>query len=181
MALLSMFGAFFEGAKNAATPNLTGKEGLLAGTALMFSSSFLLMAVGSALGGLAAAFFGYKIAFIINAASFAGFGFFRLADSRRSDARKTRIAAERRTKRFDCADYGGGRIFTSGNVGSEPKRESFITELKEGLHYTIKNHFALTIFLMNIIWATGGGAINVIFERMGGVYFRRDATISTLI
>ena len=24
---------------------------------------------------------------------------------------------------------------------------------------------------MNIIWATGGGAINVIFERMGGVYF----------
>ena len=47
--LLSTFGAFFEGAKNAATPNLTGKEGLLAGTALMFSSRFLLMAVGSAL------------------------------------------------------------------------------------------------------------------------------------
>ncbi len=41
--LLSTFGAFFEGAKNAATPNLTGKEGLLAGTALMFSSRFLLM------------------------------------------------------------------------------------------------------------------------------------------
>ena len=28
MASLSMFGAFFEGAKNAATPNLTGKDGL---------------------------------------------------------------------------------------------------------------------------------------------------------
>jgi MFS family permease len=24
---------------------------------------------------------------------------------------------------------------------------------------------------MNVIWATGGGAINVVFERMGGVYF----------
>ena len=36
--LLSVFGAFFEGAKNASTPNLTGKEGLLAGTALMFST-----------------------------------------------------------------------------------------------------------------------------------------------
>src|SRR5215211_2188665 len=68
--LLSSFGAFFDGAKNAATPNLTGKEGLLAGTALMFSSRFLLMAVGSALGGWAAAIFGYKIAFLINAASF---------------------------------------------------------------------------------------------------------------
>ena len=69
--LLSTFGAFFEGAKNAATPNLTGKEGLLAGTALMFSSRFLLMAIGSALGGWAAAIFGYKVAFLINAASFA--------------------------------------------------------------------------------------------------------------
>jgi MFS family permease len=69
-ALLSTFGAFFEGAKNAAAPNLTGKEGLLAGTALMFSTRFLLMAVGSALGGWAAYLFGYKIAFVINAASF---------------------------------------------------------------------------------------------------------------
>src|SRR4028118_1932488 len=69
--LLSLFGAFFEGAKNATTPNLTGKDGLLAGTALMFSSRFLLMALGSALGGFAAAYFGYRVAFIINAASFA--------------------------------------------------------------------------------------------------------------
>src|SRR5688500_848372 len=67
---LSTFGAFFEGAKNAATPNLTGKEGLLAGTALMFSTRFLLMAIGSALGGWAAAIFGYEVAFVINAVSF---------------------------------------------------------------------------------------------------------------
>ena len=26
---------------------------------------------------------------------------------------------------------------------------------------------------MNVIWATGGGAINIIFERLGGVYFAR--------
>jgi MFS family permease len=64
---LSTFGAFFEGAKNAATPNLAGRDGLLAGTALMFSSRFLLMAIGSALGGWAAAVFGYQVAFLINA------------------------------------------------------------------------------------------------------------------
>ena len=52
-----------------------------------------------------------------------------------------------------------------------PKRESFFSEFKEGFRYTTKNHFALTILLMNIIWAIGGGAINVIFERIGGVYF----------
>src|SRR6476660_8662884 len=68
--VLHTMGAFFEGAKNAATPNLTRKEGLLAGTALMFSTRFLLMALGSALGGWASAVFGYHVAFLINAASF---------------------------------------------------------------------------------------------------------------
>jgi uncharacterized membrane protein (UPF0136 family) len=43
--------------------------------------------------------------------------------------------------------------------------------LKEGLIYTVRNHFAATILILNVIWATGGGAINVIFERMGGVVF----------
>jgi MFS family permease len=44
-------------------------------------------------------------------------------------------------------------------------------ELREGVHYAFRNHFALTILIMNIIWATGGGAINLIFERVGGVHF----------
>ena len=33
------------------------------------------------------------------------------------------------------------------------------------------NHFALTILIMNVIWATGGGAVNIVFERIGGVHF----------
>src|SRR4029453_9557859 len=53
--LLSFFGAFFEAAKNAAVPNITGERDLLAGNALMFSSRFLLMAFGGALGGWPAA------------------------------------------------------------------------------------------------------------------------------
>src|SRR2546425_7830851 len=43
--LLSFFGAFFEAAKNAAVPNITGERDLLAGNALMFSSRFLLMSL----------------------------------------------------------------------------------------------------------------------------------------
>lgn len=147
--LLSGFGAFFEGAKNAATPNMTGKDGLLAGTALMFSSRFLLMAIGAALGGFAAAFFGYKVAFIINAASFAvsAFSVWLIPEEATRDD-KTAVRMKNKTA-----------------------RESFFTELKEGFRYTVQNHFALTILIMNIIWATGGGAINVVFERMGGVFF----------
>lgn len=144
-ALLSTFGAFFDGAKNAATPNLTGKEGLLAGTALMFSSRFLLMAVGAALGGWASAIFGYKIAFLINAASFliSTVSVWLIPE----EAVRERETAEKRD------------------------REPFFTELKEGLKYTVVNRFALTILIMNVIWATGGGAINIVFERMGGVVF----------
>ena len=146
---LSTFGAFFEGAKNAATPNMTGKDGLLAGTALMFSTRFLLMAIGSALGGFAAAYFGYKIAFIINAASFA------------VSAISIWLIPEEATRDDE----------TAVRMNEKAKRESFFTELKEGLRYTVENRFALTILIMNVIWATGGGAINVIFERLGGVYF----------
>ena len=147
--LLSTFGAFFEGAKNAATPNLTGKEGLLAGTALMFSSRFLLMAIGSALGGWAAAIFGYKIAFVINAASFliSAFTVWLIPE----EATRDQASAER--------------------MADRKNRNSFFSELREGFSYTLANRFALTILIMNVIWALGGGAINVIFERAGGIYF----------
>ena len=147
--LLSTFGAFFDGAKNAATPNLTGREGLLAGTALMFSSRFLLMAIGAAIGGWAAAIFGYKVAFIINAASFL------------VSAYTVWLIPDEATRDRDTAERTDGR----------KRRDPFITEMREGLRYTVKNHFALTILIMNVIWATGGGAVNIIFERFGGVYF----------
>jgi len=162
--LLSVFGAFFDGAKNAATPNLTGKEGLLAGTALMFSTRFLLMAVGSALGGLAAAAFGYEVAFIINAVSFL------------ASAYTVWLIPEEATR--DEA--------TAERMAVKEKREPFITELKDGLRYTVKNHFAATILIMNVIWATGGGAVNIIFERLGGIYFadkegwNRDIAVAIL-
>ncbi|MFN2501618.1 MAG: MFS transporter [Pyrinomonadaceae bacterium] len=147
--LLHTLGAFFDGAKNAATPNLTGKEGLLAGTALMFSTRFLLMAVGSALGGWAAAVFGYKAAFMINAASFL------------VSAYTIWLIPEKATRDEETADQMGGR--------ADPA--SFLTELREGVTYAVGNHFALTILIMNVIWATGGGLINIIFERIGGVHF----------
>jgi len=147
--LLSVTGAFFDGAKNAATPNLTGKEGLLAGTALMFSTRFLLMAVGSALGGWAAAMFGYQAAFIINAVSFL------------ASAYSVWLIPEEVTR--DDA--------TAERMAVKAMRQPFMTELRDGLRYTVKNHFAATILIMNVIWATGGGAVNIIFERLGGIYF----------
>jgi MFS family permease len=168
--LLSMLGAFFEGAKNATTPNLTGKDGLLAGTALIFSSRFLLMSVGSALGGWAAHVFGYEVAFVINAVSFlvSAFSVWLIPEAATREA-DTEEETRRRedTEILESPALLGALPETTNNS----KRESFFSELKEGFHYTARNHFALTILIMNLIWATGGGAINVIFERMGGIVF----------
>jgi MFS family permease len=147
--LLSTFGAFFEGAKNASTPNLTGSEGLLSGTALMFSTRFLLMAIGSALGGWAAAIFGYQVAFVINAVSFL------------ASAYTVWLIPDEATRDSETAE----------RMADKASRPSFVTELREGIHYAFTNRFALTILLMNVIWALGGGAINIIFERVGGVHF----------
>ena len=147
--LLAVFGAFFEGAKNATMPNLTGDEGLLAGTALMFSTRFMLMAAGSALGGWASAAFGYQVAFMINAASFL------------LSAYTVWLIPEEATRNEE----------TAGRMSGKAKRASFAAELGDGLNYARRNSFALTMLVMNVIWATGGGAINIIYERAGGVYF----------
>ncbi len=174
--LLSTFGAFFDGAKNATTPNLTGKEGLLAGTALMFSTRFLLMAIGSALGGWAAAVFGYKVAFLINAASFLASAFSVWLIPEEATREKSENESETNREILESPALSGALPKTEDQTNF--KRPSFISELKEGFRYTIGNHFALTILLMNIIWATGGGAINVIFERMGGIVFSERESIN---
>jgi MFS family permease len=133
--LLSSASAFFDGAKNAAIPNLSGKEGLLSATALMFSSRFLFMAIGAALGGVTSAFFGYEIAFIVNSISFLISAFSILL------------------------------IPENAMHEDKPKRrEPFLNELVEGFNYTLRNSFALTVLLMNIIWAMGGGATFLVFE-----------------
>jgi MFS family permease len=125
------------------------------------------MAIGSALGGWAAAIFGYKVAFVINAASFAvsAFSVWLIPE----EATREQKGEKGRDEILESPAFVGALPKTEDETNN--KRESFISGLKEGFRYTTKNHFALTILLMNIIWATGGGAINVVFDRMGGVIF----------
>jgi MFS family permease len=170
--LLHTFGAFFDGAKNATAPNLTGREGLLAGTALLFSTRFLLMAVGSALGGWAAAVFGYQVAFLINAASFmvSAYTVWMIPEEVTRDketAHRISSLAWWRKRKTSVAD----NELKTVEVLEADTRDSFFTELREGMRYAVMNHFALTILIMNVIWATGGGAVNIVFERIGGVHF----------
>jgi len=152
--LLSLFGAFFEAAKNAAIPNITGERDLLAGNALMFSSRFLLMSVGAALGGWASARFGYQTAFIINAISFL------------ASAYSVWLVPEEETRQTvpPRADNGNG--------GSRLRRHSgYWRDIREGWSSIVTHGPVAAILGANILWATGGGAINLIAERLGALVF----------
>lgn len=148
--------ALFEAAKNAAMPNITGAQGLLAGNALMFSSRFLLMSVGAALGGWASARFGYQAAFIINAVSFlvSAYSIWLIPEK------------EMREESSEGADK-----FPETKDREAKRRPRFWTDLREGWKYIARHPLVAAIIGLNVLWATGGGACNLIYDRLGGVVF----------
>lgn len=148
-ALLSFFGIFFEAAKNAAVPNITGERDLLAGNALMFSSRFLLMSLGAALGGWTAAYVGYAAAFVINAISFVASAYsVWLVSEEETRERRTEVKAEKKNV------YSG-----------------YWSDVREGWSYIVKNPVVATLILTNVIWAVGGGASNLVADRLGALVF----------
>src|SRR6188474_694185 len=156
-ALLSFFGTFFEAAKNAAVPNITGERDLLAGNALMFSSRFLLISVGAALGGWTAAHVGYHAAFIINALSFV------------ASAYSVWLVPDDATR----------------NQSKEPRDDQprslyrgYWSDMREGWTYIVTHAPVATILGINILWATGGGAMNLIADRLGALVFAGENGIS---
>src|SRR5882724_11967003 len=129
--LLSFFGAFFEAAKNAAVPNITGERDLLAGNALMFSSRFLLMSFGAALGGWTAATVGYQAAFVVNAISFLG------------SAISVWLIPEMVTKQLALEKDRDNRRDSSARVaegsGNKEEKGSYWSDIREGWSYIISH------------------------------------------
>ena len=153
MTLLSFFGTFFEAAKNAAVPNITGERDLLAGNALMFSSRFLLMSLGAALGGWTSALLGYQAAFVINAISFL------------ASAYSVWLVPEEDTRQ------------TTLPVVAKRHR-GYWRDIREGWAYIVNHGPVATILAINIIWAIGGGTINLVVDRLGGLVFSGSGRIS---
>jgi MFS family permease len=162
--LLTLLFAFFEAAKNAAMPNLAGDDGLLAGNALMYSTRFLLMTMGAALGGLTAARFGYKAAFIINALSFLASAYSVWSLSENDTRRRAGSEQLYGVQAAHVEDVQAARV-------EKAKRPSFWRELNEGWAFILKHPLVMAIIGCNLLWATGGGAINLIADRLGGVVF----------
>ena len=155
--VLTVLTAFFEAAKNASVPNITGEQDLLAGNALMFSSRFLFMSIGSALGGWTAATVGYEAAFMINAASFlvSAYSVWLVPDA---DTRQA--------------------VTTSSETTPRKIYSGYWTDIREGWAYIVTHGPVATILAANIVWALGGGAINLISDRLGALVFAGENGLS---
>jgi len=160
-ALLSFFHAFFEAAKSAATPNITGERDLLAGNALMFSSRFLLMSLGAALGGWTAATVGYRAAFIVNAVSFLGsaLSVWLIPEGETRELQSEKDSSEIQREGFEI------------RAERREKKPSYWSDIREGWAYVIRHAPVAALLFINVLWALGGGSVNLIMDRLGGIVF----------
>src|SRR5262249_55885268 len=147
--LMSAASTFFEAAKNASIANMVTRQELLTANVLMFSTRFLQLTIGAALGGVTAAKFGYNAAFIINSISFIASAIFIW-----------RIPAAMMQRSGNC---------------EERAQSHFLSDVREGLGYIWTAPFVRGVILVNIGWATGGGMNNLLFDRIGGREFAHGA------
>jgi MFS family permease len=172
--LMSSATTFFEAAKNASIANMTKREELLTANVLMFSTRFLQLTLGAALGGVTAAKFGYNTAFIINSLSFiASAAFIWLIPP-----------AVMRSEAITGAQAGVDDL--NGEAPAKKPPNPFLTDVREGMAYIKTTAFVRAVILVNVGWATGGGMNNLIFDRISrhelvtGVGDRGDWNMATL-
>ncbi|MGH9763793.1 MAG: MFS transporter, partial [Blastocatellia bacterium] len=188
-AAMSSFSIFFEGAKNAALPNLVSPRELLTANVMMYSTRFLQFALGSALGGITAAKFGYNTAFVVNSASFVASGVliwlipaFRM----RKPAEKEQPAYAAGALNEAVLDAEVPEITSSQSNGKDNTVRGFLNDFREGMTYIYSHSFVRALILANVGWATGGGMINLLYDRIGGHLFahgpgdRGDWSVATL-
>jgi MFS family permease len=148
--LISASSTFFEAAKNASIANMVTRQEMLTANVLMFSTRFLQLTFGAALGGVTAAKFGYQAAFIINSLSYVASAVFIWLIP----------ASVMRRKINSEAQIGEGEKI------AKPATSHFWTDVREGLAYIWATPFVRAVILVNVGWALGGGMNNIIFDRI---------------
>ena len=145
-ATLFAVSAFFNAAKRAAIPNLvSGADALLAANSLAASTTAATLAIGSALGGIVATFFGRETVFLLNALTFL-------------------ISAEMiRRIRSQTQRHLDAEILERGNSALRWAAVDF----KEGLRYVRSNHLLTAIFIVAAGWGLGNGTARALYSLFG--------------
>jgi MFS family permease len=202
-AAMSSLSIMFEAAKNAALPNLVTPNQMLTANVMVYSTRFLQLTLGAALGGLTAARFGYSVAFIVNSVSFVvsaacvrriNANEMRKPDGTEvsaTDASLVQASPAPLDLEYDRADTGYRRADlleaagaampqrsqgqTATSDASKSSLARILGDLREGMAYIWATPFVRALILANIGWATGGGMINLLYDRIGGHLFVRGA------
>jgi MFS family permease len=149
-ALLMAASPFFTSGRASILPSIATSEELHTANSLTQTTNWTTLALGAFLGGASVAQFGYKMAFLGNSLSFV---FSALCIS---------------------------RLFLSGRGFRPPRRaltEAEVVrpwhEYVEGLRYMRSVPLILGLLTVNIGWATGGGAAQILFSVFGEMVFNR--------
>ncbi len=149
-ALLMFASPFFSSGRNAILPVVAKADELQPANALTQTTAWATTGIGAFLGGTAVAGLGYEWAFVLNALSFLGSAacllFFR------AEANQFLPPAARQQHKF------------------QPHHEFL-----DGLRYMKNEPLLLSIALIGVGWATGGGAAQILFSVFGEKVFHRGA------
>jgi len=148
-ALLMAASPFFTAGRSAILPSIATEEELHTANSLTQTTAWTTLAIGTFLGGTSVMQFGYQWAFVGNAASFI-------------------VSAL-------CIS----KLFLPGR-GFRPERKAVHEETlrpwheyAEGLRYMRSVPLVMGLLMVNIGWATGGGAAQVLFTVFGELVFNR--------
>ncbi len=150
--LLMFASPFFTSGRAAILPTIASKAELHTANSLTQTTQWGTLVIGTMFAGTSVMQFGYEWAFAINALSF----LFSAWSISRLRAPKGSFRAER-------------RALTEAEV-VRPWRE-----YTEGLRYMRRTPLILGIAVINIGWATGGGAAQILFSLFGEIVFDRGA------
>ncbi|HMV82810.1 MAG TPA: MFS transporter [Blastocatellia bacterium] len=173
--LVSSASTFFEAAKNASIANMVSRQEMLTANVLMFSTRFLQLTLGAALGGITAAKFGYNTAFVINALSFIASAAFIWPIP--ATAMRRKITGETIAESVESLP-----------ASTTPEAANhFWTDVREGLLFLWATPFVRGVVLVNVAWALGGGMNNLLFDRIARHEFvaggdnRGDGSLAILL
>ena len=150
-ALLMFASPFFTSGRSSILPTITTEEELHTANSLTQTTQWTTLTIGAFLAGMSTDQFGFKWAFVLNAASFF-------------------ISAYCISRLKLCGD-----AFTAAARAAKSAATKPWAQYAEGLRYMKSHPLILGLCLISIGWATGGGAAQVLFTLFGEVVFKRGA------
>jgi MFS family permease len=141
---------FFTSGRSAILPRITSPEELHTANALMQTTAWLTLAIGTLLGGVSTMQLGYEWAFVMNALSFlfSAWAVWKLR-SREGHFRPDRA-----------------------NI-TQPSAAEYWKDFRESIAFMKATPLILAISLAYVGWASGGGAAQVLFTLYGEVVFHK--------